>query len=221
MVTFSYSNGRSIKKMYMNEGNILVEYMDGKTDILGRAQVINKQETYIQGQSVPPGHFTVFSQYLNTDGELVLLCNNKKKFVVYWGAGQVILTESADTAATLANTDYKLSGTFTDAEQNRDFTTSSDGKLTYTGAGGKFHFTGSSDLSADKNCSMALRLYKNGSFSGSQGSHTFNSSNETTNISSTGLLTLQQGDEFEVYVRSTSASTTFTIDSLIITMVEI
>ena len=221
MVTFSYSNGRSIKKMYMQDGSILVEYMDGKTDILGKAQVINKSETYIQGQQMPPGHFAVYSQYLNTDGELVLLCNNKKKFVVYWGAGQVILTESADTVATLANTDYKLSGIFTDDNQNRDFITSSDGKLTYTGAGGKFHFTGSSDLSADKNCGMALRLYKNGSFSGSQGSHTFNSSNETTNISSTGLLTLQQGDEFEVYIRSTSASTTFTIDSLIITMVEI
>jgi len=221
MVTFSYSNGRSINKMYMQDGNILVEYMDGKVDILGKAQVINKSETYVQGQQMPPGHFAVFDQYLNTDGELVLLCNNKKKFVVHWGTGQMLLTEAADTELTLANTDYKLSGTFSDDNQNRDFTTSSSGTLTYTGAGGKFHFVGASDLSADKNCSIAIKLYRNGSFSGSQGVHTFNSSNETTNISSTGIVTLQKGDEFEVYVRSSSAGTTLSFDSLIITLVEI
>ena len=221
MVTFSYSNGRSINKMYMQDGNILVEYMDGKTDILGKAQVVNKSETYVQGQQMPPGHFAVFEQYLNTDGELVLLCNNKKKFVVHWSTGQMLLTEAADTDLTLANTDYKVSGTFTDAAQNRDFTTSSSGTLTYTGAGGKFHFVGASDLTADKNCSIAIKLYRNGSFSGSQGVHTFNSSNETTNISSTGIITLQEGDEFEIYVRSSSAGTTFSFDSLIITLVEI
>jgi len=221
MVTFSYSNGRSINKMYMQDGNILVEYMDGKVDILGKAQVINKSETYVQGQQMPPGHFAVFDQYLNTDGELVLLCNNKKKFVVHWGTGQMLLTEAADTVLTLANTDYKLSGTFSDDNQNRDFTTSSSGTLTYTGAGGKFHFVGASDLTADKNCSIAIKLYRNGSFSGSQGVHTFNSSNETTNISSTGIVTLQEGDEFEVYVRSSSAGTTLSFDSLIITLVEI
>lgn len=221
MVTFSYSNGRSIKKMYMSDGNILVEYMDGKTDILGKAQVINKSETYIQGQQMPPCHFAVYQQYLNTDGELVLLCNNKKKFVVHWGAGQMGLTAEADTVATLADTDYKLSGTFTDDNQNRDFTTSSSGTLTYTGAGGKFHFVGSADVTVDKNCSMVLTLYKNGSPTNAKGSHTFNSSNETTNISATGLLTLEHGDEFEIYTQSDSTNATFTFSALNITMVEI
>lgn len=221
MVTFSYSNGRSIKKMYMSDGSILVEYMDGKTDVLGKAQVINKSETYVQGQQMPPGHFAVYNQYLNTDGELVLQGNNKKKFVVYWGAGQMGLTAEADTVATLANTDYKLSGTFTDDNQNRDFTTSSSGTLTYTGAGGKFHFVGSTDVTVDKNCSMVLTLYKNGSPTNAKGSHTFNSSNETTNISATGLLTLEHGDEFEVYAQSDSANATFTFGALNITMVEI
>lgn len=221
MVTFSYSNGRSINKMYMSDGNILVEYMDGKTDILGKAQVINKSETYIQGQQMPPGHFAVSNQYLNTDGELVLQGNNKKKFIVSWAAGQMGLTEPADTLTTLAGTDYKLSGTFTDNEQNRKFTTSSSGTLTYTGVGGKFHFVASSDVTINKNCGMVLTLYKNGEPTTARGRHTFNNANETTNICATGLLTIDQGDEFEIYVQCDTASTTLTFDSLNITMVEI
>jgi hypothetical protein len=207
--------------MYMSDGNILVEYMDGKTDILGKAQVINKQETYVQGQQMPPGHFAVYNQYLNTDGELVLQGNNKKKFIVSWAAGQMGLTEPADTSTPLADTDYKLSGTFTDGGQNNKFITSSSGTLTYTGVGGKFHFVGSTDVTIDKNCGMALVLYKNGSPTPTVGRHSFNNANETANISATGLLTLDKGDEFEVYVQCDTASTTFTFNSLNITMVEI
>lgn len=153
MVTFSYSNGRSIKKMYIQDGSILVEYMDGKTDILGKAQVINKSETYIQGQSVPPGHFSVYS-IVRDGSNLVAICNNNKRFVVdLTDANQaqninqiqasladlqpknIRVTSSADQAipaGVLTTLDYDATQ-YTTA--GNDFTVSTDGRITVRNAG--------------------------------------------------------------------------------------
>lgn len=129
------------------------------------------------------------------------------------------LASATNVVCTDANTYYKIGGTWTDGTGGRcDFSYDGSGKITYNGQKAVFHFSGASDVAADKNCTITYALYKNGVLvSNAITPHTFNTANQTTSISITNLFETYRGDYFEVYVKSDTAATTVSVQTLYIT----
>jgi len=126
------------------------------------------------------------------------------------------------TACTDADTYYKIGGTWTDGESsNNGFVYDGSGKLTYTGESG-IHclFNGTSDLRSSKVARITYGLYKNGSLvTNGETPVDFAHANSLRNISITNILKINKDDYFEVYVKSDTASTNVTSNTLMITFI--
>lgn len=131
--------------------------------------------------------------------------------------GQLRLSAPADTALTTANTYVKIAGTMTDG--NASGFTVTDNKLVYSGPTGVcFLFNGASDVSVDKACELTYGLIIDGVLQeASQTPHTFPASARTQTMSITAILALTNGDEIDVYVKSSVINTTVSVKNLNIT----
>jgi hypothetical protein len=133
--------------------------------------------------------------------------------------GFTYLSSETTTLCTLADTFYKIGGTWASGSHTY-FEYSGNGKTTYKdGTGIHFLLNGVSDVSSDKNCTICYALYKNGELvEDAQTPHTFEHAHQITNISITSALeTLNYDDYLEVYCKSNVAATTLTHKTLQLT----
>jgi len=131
--------------------------------------------------------------------------------------GQLRLSETTDTVILDADTYTKVSGTFTDGHVS-GFTVSNN-KLIFNGPDGScFLFNGASDLESNKSCIIFYALYLNGQLvNDAQTPHKFVTPSKTTSIGITSIIKLNNGDELEIYCKSSETNTTLTIKNLNIT----
>lgn len=112
-----------------------------------------------------------------------------------------------------ADTYYAVGGTFVDGVAHH-FSLSSP-VLTYTGESEHLaSFSGVAYLKADKVCRCTMAMHINGS-PAFYGARDFSNANSTTSMGFPILLTLNQGDTFQVYIKSSVASATFTVSQLV------
>lgn len=130
------------------------------------------------------------------------------------------LSSSEVTTCTDADTYYKIGGSWSDGNgSNNGFVFDGSGKITYVGESGSFMlFNGTSDLKANKVCQVTYALYKNGSLLDNNETPTsFAHANAIRNISLSNIIPVNKGDYFEIYVKSDTASTDVTSNSLMLT----
>lgn len=133
--------------------------------------------------------------------------------------GYANLSSSTTTECALADTYYKIGGTWT-AGTHDYFESDGSGKTTYKdGSGVHFLLNGVSDVSADKNCTIWYGLYINGTLvDAAQTPHTFNNANQISNISITAVLEdLQYNDYLEVWCKSDTVNTNIKSETLELT----
>lgn len=133
------------------------------------------------------------------------------------GRGQLILTAPADTDTTTVDTYVKIVGTFADGLAN-NFTIVAN-KLKWNGKNGTvFLVNGTSDLSVDKTCKTTYGLFKNGVLvPGAETPHDFPASLKVSSISITGIVSLDNGDEIDVHVKSDTINTKISVSTLRVT----
>jgi hypothetical protein len=136
--------------------------------------------------------------------------------------GQLTLTVPAETTLAVAGTYYKIDGIFTDGaacgfkvEEN---------KLIYQGPSGVcFLMNGVSDISVNKACELSYALFLNGEIytdpngGTAETPHTFPASARTQTMAITALMELNNGDEIEIYAKSSEALTIMTARTLRVT----
>ena len=130
------------------------------------------------------------------------------------------LDGSTTTTCTNDDTYYKIGWTWTDWDECNDwFEYDGIWKITYTWSGRRFFlFNGTSDLSSDKVAKITYSLYKNGILvSNTQTPTDAEHANSIMSISITNIFPINTWDYFEVYVKSDTASTTVTNQSLFLT----
>ena len=142
--------------------------------------------------------------------------NGQYKIGYYLGA-------SEDTNCTLADTPYKIGGTWTQCSEPKGFVADFAGKLTFRGASGsKFLFNGVSDLAVSKASRITYMLYKNGVLvSASQTPTDFAAASKYSNISITQFMRLDKYDYLEVYCKSDVAANVVTSNSLQLTFLQV
>jgi hypothetical protein len=129
------------------------------------------------------------------------------------------LISEQQTTCINANTYYMIGGTWGGASCV-GFERDGKGKITYTdGTGVVFLLNGTSDVQADKNCTITYALFKNGQLvDGAETPHTFEHANSIANISITAIVEgLICGDYLEIYCKSDQSNTLVTSNTLIIT----
>lgn len=92
----------------------------------------------------------------------------------------------------------KISGTFEDGDGcNNGFVYAGYGKITYIGhSGARLLFVGASDLKTSMQTEIHYALYLNGSLASNvQTPHTFSAVSKISNISTTTVVKLDQGDK--------------------------
>ena len=131
--------------------------------------------------------------------------------------GQLRLTAPAETVCTLADTYYKIAGVMSDGH-SCGFSVV-DNKLKYSGPDGAvFLFSGSSDARVSKATDLTYGLHKNGELiPEAQSPHTFPAAARISNLSITAICMLDNGDDLDVYMKSSEANLTATVRSLNIT----
>jgi len=132
------------------------------------------------------------------------------------------LSSSTTTTCTLADTYYKIGGTWIDGNGcNNAFTYDGTGKITFTGQSGTyFLFTGVSDLSVNVASRVTYGLYKNGVLvTGAETPTDFVSSSKVGEIGISHIFPIQKGDYFEIYVKSDGAGNIVTHNTLMLTFV--
>ena len=131
--------------------------------------------------------------------------------------GQLRLTVTATTTTGTAGDYTKILGTFANGS-SKNFTVSGN-KLIYNGPSGQdFLFSGASDVEVDKACILTYGLYVNDALvAGAETPHTFVAASKISNISITAIVTLNHGDEIDVYVKSSVDTTVVDPTTLIIT----
>ena len=126
---------------------------------------------------------------------------------------QMYLQSPTATVCTDADTYYAVSGTFVDGVAH--FFSLSSPVLTYTGDESHLAmFNGVAYLKASNVCACTVAMFVNGSPSFS-GTVNFEHANAAMPMSFPLLLTLNQGDTFQVYIKSSVASATFTVSQLV------
>ena len=127
--------------------------------------------------------------------------------------------DGGTTTCTDADTYYKVGGTWSDGNCLEGFTIDGSGKITYTGESGTvLLFNGVSDLSSDKVATITYALYKNGVLvTGAETPVSAEHANGIMNISITNFVPAQQYDYYEVYVKSDTANTIVTHNTLFLT----
>lgn len=128
--------------------------------------------------------------------------------------GQLRLVEATDTNVIIPDEFIKISGDFCDgASYNFEII---DNKLKFLGSDNSvFLFMGVSDLQVNKACEIEYSLFKNSAIVvGAQTPHTFTAPAKTGTISIVSLITLNNGDELDVWVKSDTANTIFSIKTL-------
>ncbi len=132
--------------------------------------------------------------------------------------GQFRKETESDTDTTTANTYIKVAGTFVDGDV-KDFRVSGN-KLVYEGMSNcTFLLNGVSDLLVDKACVITYGLFVNDVlYPNAETPHTFLANAKISNISITGLVTLNNGDVVDVYCKSSVINTKLTISTLIVTL---
>lgn len=134
--------------------------------------------------------------------------------------GSMDLTTPVDILCVNANTDYKITGVFTDGN-NKGFTTNANGTLTCT-TSEVLHplIIGMTDVTADKNCRLIYTMYKDGV--AIPKANTKIDLNNPGKYKSGGINKIIDGvtspQFFEVYVQSNVANTTVTVDTLMVTV---
>ena len=130
--------------------------------------------------------------------------------------GQIRLTSPNPTTLTTIDQYYQLLGTF-DNGVARNFSINPDGTLTCLKAG-PYLVNGVSDLEVDKACKITYGLHINDTLVDiAQTPHDFSSANKTSNISITGIVPLNVGDEITIWARSDTATTEITVNTLFVT----
>ena len=134
--------------------------------------------------------------------------------------GRHVLSSSTTTTCTDADTYYKITGTWTNGAGGHSFETDGTGKLTYIGDNNiTYLLIGNSDLSSDKVAKITYALYKNGALvTGFETPTDFTAANKIGNIGINNFVVLNTGDYLEVYVKSDTAATTVTHNTLILTL---
>ena len=132
--------------------------------------------------------------------------------------GQEKLSTPNNTTTVTANTYIKIDGVFIDGSVS-GFSLDPSGILTYTGNGGAFLFNGVSDLEVNKASTTTYGLFLNGVLlTGAETPHDFTAASKTESISITSIIVIaSNGDEFEVYGKSSEANTIITVKTLQIT----
>jgi len=124
------------------------------------------------------------------------------------------------TTCTIADTYYKISGTWGDGDDcNHGFAFDGSGKITFQGQSGAYLlFNGASDLSADKVATVTYAMYLNGALvTGGESPVSIQHANENVNLSITNFVKLNPGDYIEIYVKSNTANTDVTSSTLFLT----
>lgn len=136
--------------------------------------------------------------------------------ITHYSLGTINLSTEANTVCTNAEEYYALEGTFSDGNL-ADFTLDTDtGILTYVGSRAKvFCFSGTSDLKCDKTATVTYALAVNGNVvTTSSTPTTFEHANSYGNISIIKSLTLSPNDTLQVKMKSDTATTTVTVNTL-------
>jgi len=131
--------------------------------------------------------------------------------------GFVALTTESELTFTLDNTYYPIPGVFTDDGLSYKFTSNVDGSLIYNGESGPIRIDGTSDVSIDSATvtEVSYVLYKNGvPILGTETPHGFSNQSRTENISITGLISVENGDVFQVYAKCNIAGKVMDIKTL-------
>lgn len=128
--------------------------------------------------------------------------------------GQLRLVEPTDTTVITPDVFQKISGDFCDG--NAYNFTIVNNRLKFLGSDNTvLLFSGVSDLQVNKACEIEYSLFKNGEIvEGAQTPHTFTSPSKTGTISIVSIITLNNGDELDVWVKSNTANTVFSIKTL-------
>ena len=131
--------------------------------------------------------------------------------------GQLKLSVTATTTTGTADTYTKVLGTFINGASSNFIV--SGNKLIYQGVSGQtFLFSGASDVEVDKSCVLTYALFVNDTLlTGAETPHTFTAASKLENISITAIVTLNHGDEIDVYVKSSVDNTDVDPATLIIT----
>ena len=135
------------------------------------------------------------------------------KIMLAHPCSQMHLQSETATVCTDADTYYPMGGTFINGIAHH-FSLSSP-VMTYTGENEALvKFDGVCYLKADKVCKCTVEMYINGSpaFSGAVD---FLHANAMGNMSFPILIQVNNGDTFQVYIKSDTASTTFTVSQLV------
>ena len=118
----------------------------------------------------------------------------------------------------VADTYYKISGTYSTNGVNNHFSVSSDGVITYNGPGGVFLFNGVSDLQVNIVTDITYALFINQTLvPNAETPHTFSFFDRIDNISITAMVPLSTGDEIEVYAKASDNNTNLTTLNLLLT----
>ena len=129
-------------------------------------------------------------------------------------------TSSQDTT-TLATSGqwYKINGTYSDGHLSC-FELDVGGTLTYTGAEDvTLLFNGTSNLEADRVCTITYGLFLNGELYGNASSPvSILAANRSATNAITSYIGVESGNEFEVHAKSDTANTVLTPNALSITM---
>jgi len=128
--------------------------------------------------------------------------------------GQLRLVEATNTTVIIPDVFHKIAGDFCDGNSYNFQIV--DNKLKFLGSDGTvLLFTGVSDLQVNKACEIEYSLFKNSEIVvGAQTPHTFTSPAKTGTISITALIALNNGDELDVWVKSNTANTVFSVKTL-------
>jgi hypothetical protein len=131
--------------------------------------------------------------------------------------GHMHITGTNDTICTLVDTYYKMSGTFSNS-LNKNFTTTAAGELIHTGPDNSiYQFDGVSDLAVNKASVITYGLFVNSTLvPGAETPHTFAAASKIANIAITEIITLNNGDSIDIHMKSDTASTTVTVNTLFI-----
>lgn len=132
--------------------------------------------------------------------------------------GQLKLTAGSPVLLAVIDNYYKVAGTYGDGECHC-FELDATGRLTYRGENAcTFLFVGTSDVLADKTCTIHYGLYLNGEvISGEETPATFEHANSYKNISINRIVTLNPNDYVEVHAKSDTTNTTITPSTLALT----
>lgn len=130
--------------------------------------------------------------------------------------GYTYLTASHNTTCTLADTYYKIDGTWVDCDCNY-FTADGTGKFTCNKSG-EYLFNGVSDVAVDTAGLMYYALYLNGVLVPiAQTPHDFTAAAKTEGIAITSIISLNVGDYIEVYAKHETVGTIITTSTLFLT----